>query len=151
MGKGTKRSTLFQEALRRLKNISPSLPFSEAIPHMDLFSNMLWISGYSHEYRYNLIKGAIERMKTVREKVASKEWMSQYRDRNAIMDAKMAKGGNSSATWFLKDDVTSTLTVTATPGSELHMMVRDTQECTPARWRQDYGLGGQWDPSDPGT
>ena len=35
MGKGTKISTLFQEPLRRLRNISPSLPFSDSIPNMN--------------------------------------------------------------------------------------------------------------------
>ena len=39
MGKGVKRNTLFQEALRRLKNISPLLPWTEAIPHMEEFGN----------------------------------------------------------------------------------------------------------------
>ena len=131
MSKGTKRSTLFQEALRRLQNVSPALPFSEAIPHMEEFANMLRISGYSSQYRYNVIKGAIERMKEVRRKVASGEWRSQYRDRATIMAAKSAKGGNSASTWFLKGDVTSTLTITATPGSELQGAVKKALEKVP--------------------
>ena len=131
MSKGTKRSTLFQEALRRLQNVSPALPFSEAIPHMDEFSNMLRISGYSSQYRYNVMKGAIERMKEVRRKVASGEWKSQYRDRASILAAKIAKGGSSASTWFLKGEVTSTLTVTATPGSELQKAVRKALEKAP--------------------
>ena len=103
MGKVTKRSTLFQEALRRLRNISPSPPFTEAIPHMNEYANMLRISGYSHQYRYNLIKGAIERMKEIRLKVASTEWQSQYRDREMIMAAKVAEGDSQLQLGFLRE------------------------------------------------
>ena len=126
MGKGVKRNTLFQEAIRRLKNISPSLPWSEAIPHMEEFGNMLRISGYSQEYRHNIIKGAVDRMKEVRAKVARGEWTSQYRDREAIVSAKEARGGFSKGTWFLKGETTTTLTCAATPGSILQDHIKTT-------------------------
>ena len=92
MGNGVKRNTLFQEALRRLRNISPLLPWTEAVPHMEEFGNMLRISGYSEAYRYNIIRGAISRMKDIRNKVKTKEWPSQYRERKAIIAAKEARG-----------------------------------------------------------
>ena len=66
MGAGVKRNTNFQEALRRLQNMSPALPWTEVIPHMNAFSNMLRISGYNAFYRYQVINGAITRMQQVR-------------------------------------------------------------------------------------
>ena len=46
MSASTKRLTTFQEGLRRLKNMSPLLEWKDVIPHMNLYSNMLRISGY---------------------------------------------------------------------------------------------------------
>ena len=56
-----KRSTLFQEALRRIYNISESLPWSEKATHLTAYSNMLRISGYTQKERYHFVKGAISR------------------------------------------------------------------------------------------
>ena len=64
-----KRSTLLQEALRRLGNISPSLPWKETVTHLTEYSNMLRISGYSHKERLNNIKGAIQRHKQMKDEV----------------------------------------------------------------------------------
>ena len=47
------------------------------------------------------------------------EWISQYRNREAILKAKIEKGGNSAATWFLKGETTCTTSCSATPNSEL--------------------------------
>ena len=95
------------------------LPWCEAVPHMNKYSNMLRISGYDAKYRALVIKGAINRMKEVRQKVKNGVWASQYRDRSEINKNKIEKGGNSSATWFLKWETTATITCTATPGSIL--------------------------------
>ena len=56
-----KKSTLLQEALRRLGNVSPTLPWSESITHLAEYSNMLRISGYTVRERLNNVKGATER------------------------------------------------------------------------------------------
>ena len=91
---------------------------------MNLFSNMLKISGYSMEYRRHAISGAIERMKEVRRLVRTGTWESQYRDRKTIIKAKEQKGGNSPGTLFLKGDITSTVTCTATPNSSLQTEIK---------------------------
>ena len=46
-----KKTTPLQEALRRLGNVSPTLPWNES-------SNMLWISGYTVRKRLNNINPA---------------------------------------------------------------------------------------------
>ena len=53
----TKKSTLLQEALRRLGNCSDSVPEAEVSLHLSRYGNMLRISGYSEKERYNMIKG----------------------------------------------------------------------------------------------
>ena len=124
MARSTKRNTIYQEALRRLRNISPQLQWDEAIPHMNIFSNMLRISGYSMEYRRHAIGGAIKRMKEVRRLVETGTWASQYRDRKTILETKEQKGGNTPGTWFLKGETTSTIVCTATPDSSLQSHIR---------------------------
>ena len=61
----TKRATNLQEGLRRLQNVSPNLPWAEKAKVLSSFSNMLYISGYSEKYRFNIIKGAILRHKEI--------------------------------------------------------------------------------------
>ena len=124
MGAGTKRNTMFQEGWRRINNISPNLPWSESIIHLNSFSNMLRVSGYSPEFRHHTIRGVISRMKQVKEMVSTGEWTSHYRDRKAITEAKKSKGGNSASTWFLKGLTTATTTCMATPGSTLQLAIR---------------------------
>ena len=48
VSESVKRSTIFQESLRRLQHISEDCPWSETVNHLSEFSNCLKISGYSH-------------------------------------------------------------------------------------------------------
>ena len=59
------KSTLLQEAMRRLGNISGSLPKEEVSKVMTKYSNMLRISGYSEKERLNFIKGALTRHREI--------------------------------------------------------------------------------------
>ena len=91
MSAGTKRNTLFQEAYRRLRNVSPLLPWEESVPHMNEFSNILRISGYITRYCFNIIRGAILRMKEVRKKVAEGEQECQYKTGKSYQKQKVEK------------------------------------------------------------
>ena len=46
LGSSTKRNTLFQESLRRLRNCHPDVGWSVKAKHLSDFSNMMRISGY---------------------------------------------------------------------------------------------------------
>ena len=59
----TKRESLLQEGLRRLRHMSSSVLSSEKCQIMSNFMNSLRISGYDDSYRYNLLKGIIKGMK----------------------------------------------------------------------------------------
>ena len=99
----TKRSTLFQETMRRLRNCHPDLEWSEKAKHLTFFANQLRISGYSQQYRTQVIQGAVKRFDAML--TAHKAGTAPlYRTRQAIMEKKAAKPGRTSATWFMKQD-----------------------------------------------
>ena len=79
-----KLDTVFQEALRRLYNISPILPWQEHATHLPRFIQTMMISGYSEEERFNTIKGAIVRWEEMVSKVENGEIESVNRPRQCI-------------------------------------------------------------------
>merc|ERR1711867_42359 len=56
-----KKSTLLQEALRRIGNTSKGLPWEETAGHLAEYANMLRLSGYNQRERYHNIIGALSR------------------------------------------------------------------------------------------
>ena len=118
LGGSTKRNTLFQEALRRLRNCHPDLGWHCKAKHLSEFSNTMRISGYSENYRFDILKGAVKRHREMLD-LAQKGEITLYRNREEIMVTKKEKGGSSPNTWYLKGNKTTTLTVAATPGGVL--------------------------------
>ena len=116
---GTKKSTIFQEGLRRLQNISPWLPWKESVLHMSKWSLCLKESGYSPKERYDAIRGACMRHEEIKRKVLEGEIPGLNRTRQEILRMKEEKGGLSSSTWFLKGKVANTIKCQATPNGEL--------------------------------
>ena len=115
----TKKSTLLQEAIRRISYVSLDLPWNETARHLSEYSHMLYLSGYSKKERYHNIKGAINRVETMRTEVEAGTRESMYRTRDQIKEAKITKGGLSSATWFLTSSVSCTVSCQPTPESKL--------------------------------
>ena len=120
-----KKSTLLQEALRRINNVGPGLPWSEVALHLTEYSYMLYLSGYINIERYNFIKGAIIRMETIDAEIAAGLRKSRFRTGDEIREAKISNGGLSLATWFLTKDVCSTVSCQATPGSKLATILQN--------------------------
>ena len=110
---------MLQEALRRLGNISDGLPWAESVDHLNEYSNMLRISGYSEKERYNYIKIAVIRHRAMKDEVKTSLRDSMFRMREQILKAKDIKGGICAATCFLGGNVESTVSCQATPGSTL--------------------------------
>ena len=86
-----KRETILQEGLRRLRNCSPDLDETEVIEILTTFMNSLRISGYNHSYRYQMMKGILER-RQINAKILQGEW-TRYRNKQQILDAKKKKLG----------------------------------------------------------
>ena len=110
--------------MRRLGNISPCLPWEEAVEHLSEYRNMLRISGYNQRERLHNIKGATQRHNQMKTEVEQGERESLYRRRRQIVEAKDLKGGLSAASWFLGNDVKAVLSCQATPGSVLADKIR---------------------------
>ena len=119
-----KKSTLLQEALRRLGNTSDTVPWSEVSEIMSRYNDMLQVSGYSHSERYHMTKGAIARHEEMLEEVRNGSRESLYRNKSEIMAAKISKGGLNAATWFLGGDVEAVVTCQVTPEGKLADMLR---------------------------
>ena len=118
----TKRDSLFQEGLRRLRNMSQGISHLERCSIMDRFMNTVRVSGYDARYRVTLLKGILDRQKQLETEFESGE-KQRYRSRQQIKDQKSAKLGKYPDTWFIKGDVGNTLKVPFTPGGKLKDMI----------------------------
>ena len=76
------------------------------------------ISGYTHKERYNTIKGAIDRYRSMRDDINNGMRNSLYRSGKDIREKK-AKDKSWANTWFLRDNTKSTISCPTTPGSLL--------------------------------
>ena len=61
LSKQTKRNSLFQEGLRRLRNCSEGIGWDEKASVLTDYMNCLKWSGYDHEYRVSILTGVLER------------------------------------------------------------------------------------------
>ena len=91
LGENTKKHSCFQECVRRLVNVSPDLPWSESVSHLNRYSWSLHQSGYSASERYNLISGAIMRVRKMRKEVVDGFRKSLYRSGREIASTKVQK------------------------------------------------------------
>ena len=84
-----KRTVLTQDALRTLLNCSRDLPWSVKARHLSMYSARMQYSGYTHGFRFHIIRSAIQAYETLREKETNderplyrnREWNREERDR----------------------------------------------------------------------
>ena len=119
VSESVKRSTIFQETLRRLQHISEDCPWSETVRHLSDFSNCLRISGYDNKTRFQTIRGAIMRHNEMRKKVEMGEIVSVNRTKDEIIRTKREKGGLTASSWYLKGETDKVITCQPTPGGIL--------------------------------
>ena len=105
---------MFQEALCRINNIDPNQPWEEMVKHLNDYSHMLYLSGYTAKERIHNIKGALERAETIDREIEAGTRQSRFCTREAIRKSKIEKGDLTPATWFLSKDVSSTVSCQAT-------------------------------------
>ena len=118
----TKRNTLLQEGLRRIRNMDQNISSDEWREVLSIFANTMRVSGYSQKVRYDTIKGIIARYKQTEEEITAGT-RQRYRSGDIIRQQKDSKLGQSTNTWFLRGGTTCTLTVQCTPGSKLKTLV----------------------------
>ena len=114
----TKRDSNFQEGMRRLRNMSGGVKDPERNQVLTKFMNQLRISGYDHRYRYDLLKGILERQDQIRQEIEAGNRVL-YRSRQEIVRQKQARLGKHNNTWFLGKGIVNTLKIQPTPDSKL--------------------------------
>ena len=120
MSAQTKRSSLFQEGIRRWQNISPELPHETKMEILEKLMNTLRVSGYNLAYRLQLLKGIIQRISECEQHI-TEGTRFRYRNGTQIAQEKM---GNYPNTWFQKGDVSGIIKVQQTPGGKLANLLR---------------------------
>jgi hypothetical protein len=97
--KKVKRTTLIQEGVRRLLNVSPDLPDQERIDVMEAFDLKMRYSGYVRKYRWNIIESAFAIYET---KVSEDQngIRPLYRHREFKREEREKKKARSRETWY---------------------------------------------------
>ena len=124
MSMNIKRETLLQEGLRRVRNMDRKVTIEERNNVLSQFMNSLRISRYNEEFRYNMMRGILER-EIECEKLISKGERVRYRSGEQIRSQKSTKLGTSSNTWYLRGKWTNVVQVQCTPDGTLRSMIQD--------------------------
>ena len=114
----TKRDTLFQEGLRRLRNTDMPTEPEDINEMLGQFLNDMRLSGYGPNIRMDLIKGVLKRSREMEEEIRGGN-RTRYRNTEQIQANKEAKLGKYPGTCYLRGDFTSTIKVQASQGSKL--------------------------------
>ena len=114
----TKRDSLLQEGLRRLRHTCEDASAEEVRHVMGEYMNMLRISGYDIKFRVQMLSGIMNRQRQIREEI-SRGLRLKFRSRQQIREQKLQKLGKFSNTWFLRDNTLNTLKIQATPSNTL--------------------------------
>ena len=107
-----------------MQNCSPGIPEGERKQILSKFMNALRISGYTHAYRLELLKGILNRIKEIELEIVAGTRI-RYRSRTQIEDQKRSKLGQFAHTWFLTNGNTQILKIPTTPNSKLTNLVRN--------------------------
>ena len=119
-----KRDSLLQEGLRRIRNCSSGVTEGEKTRILSSYMNTLRISGYLAPYRFQILKGVLNRQQQIEEEIARGDRV-RFRNRLQIVTQKQQTVGNYPNTWFLKADTTNILKIPCTPQSKLVNLVRE--------------------------
>ena len=126
MPANVKRSVLTQEVVTTMKNISPALPWSVSVKHLNRFSERMKASGYDERYRFQIIKSGVEgyeKMKQVEESGGRpintpRSWEEDLRQKKKHIQKKG---------WFRKGGYDVPLFVPHTPRGELAKKMRSKE------------------------
>ena len=118
LGNSTKRNSLFQEGLRRVRNSDPWTGGVELNRLMGEYMNDMRMSGHSHSVRQDILKGVLERREQIEAEIARGDRI-RYRNRETIGQQKQAKLGKYAGTWYIRGEYTSVFKVQASMGGKL--------------------------------
>ena len=123
IGIATKKATLFQEGMRRLRNCSLELSWGSRRYHLNRFVWQMYLSGYQKPFILNIIKGCLNRYKQML--VEDTEGSNPlWRSREMITTHKAKKPGRTASSWFMRGDTRQNMCLPVTPGGQLVRMLR---------------------------
>ena len=119
-----KRTTIFEESMRRLRNCSPELDWDTKAEILTKFAWQMYISGYDEKFRTSIITGSINMYQQMikDDQEGSKPL---YRTKQQIIEHRKTQKGNSSSSWFLRGEVRQVLMVPPTPGAKLKQVIQN--------------------------
>jgi hypothetical protein len=127
MSMSIKRTTHFQEVIRRLKNCDRNQCWMERAFHLSEWGNMLRISGYNELYRFNILRGAVSRYDELIRMEKEGLIANLYRNRAQVVSDTVKKGGKAAAaTWFMRGGKSCTLNTAPTPDGLLRDRIQST-------------------------
>ena len=112
-----KRNSLAQEVIRRLRNTSRELPWSDKAAILTEFSHSMWSSGYSEQFRLEIIQAGVRGFENQCE-VADSGGTPVHRPRTYNMEERAKKKMMTRTSWYRPFD--AVLFLPGTPNSELH-------------------------------
>ena len=123
-----KRTALTQEVVRIRRNTHPDLPWSYTVRHLDNFSDRMRMSGYSQDFRFQVIKSGIEGYEKMR-RLELEGGRPVNRPRSWEEDKRQSKKELEKKNWFRKGGYHVPLFVPHTPGGELvkRMKLKESQ------------------------
>ena len=118
LGARTKRNSVFQEGMRRVRALDQWATREEVDEQLEVFANVMRLSGYPQAYRAQVIEGV-----WLRNRQMDQEGV-KARSGEEIKAAKLADPRRWKNTWFLRGTTTSTMMAQPTPGESLAAGIR---------------------------
>ena len=109
---------MVSEGLRRYANMSEGVSDTERDRVLSEFMAAMKWSGYDATYRLSIITGVLE-IKAKQDTEVAAGTRCPNRNKEEIREAKLAKVGNFTNTWFMTGQNTGVLNVPCTPGGTL--------------------------------
>ena len=120
-----KRTVLTQEILRIILRCSPSLPWEIVKGHVEDYMMRLQFSGYSVQFREQILRSALKAHSRIKEKVARGE-RPLYRRKDWKQKERLKEKRGKKENWYKKKkDYRSVLFVQPTEGSALKKVYED--------------------------
>ena len=121
MATKTKRTILTQMCLRVMLNNSDDLPEDEKKKSVEFFMKRMQASGYSVEFRYEVLKSAF----MAYEKLSNDPARPKYRGKDLNTPKRRAERKKKKYEWFRRGGHESVMFVPATPNSQLSRQIQE--------------------------
>ena len=120
----SKRTILTQECLRVIMNCHELVGWEKVTEHLDFFMARMQASGYDKEFRFQVLKSAIDAFESKKEEERSGR-TPLYRPRQWRRSERRREREKKKKEWFRKGNKESVMFIPATPDSELRKKLQE--------------------------